>query len=98
MPEQQPIPMNLDPNAYTITNISVGHSEEDFTLQIASGNQLRLYTLSPKHAKPAMMLLQKNIEDYEQKFGKLKTELPTVTNQTETKKFGFNVDEERKEQ
>lgn len=94
MPEPTPIPMNLDPNAYTITNIAISSNEEEIGLQITSGNQLRLYTLSPKHAKRVLLLLQNNLAEYEKKFGELKTELPTINQgQTKKKKFGFEADE-----
>ena len=89
MNEPTPIPMNLDPNAYAISNVSIASSEEDFGITITSGNQVRFYNLSPKHAKRVMLLLQKEVANYETKFGELLTELPTVPNQTEKKTFGF---------
>ncbi len=96
MQDRPHIPMNLDPNAYTITNIIISSNEEEIGLQITSGNQLRLYTLSPKHAKRVLMLLQKNINEYEQKFGELTTELPAINqDQTKKKKFGFESDDNK---
>jgi len=95
--QSQQIPMNMDPNAYTITNMSIIGGDEEIGLQIMSGNQMRMYTVNPKHAKRILMLLQKTIADYEAKFGELQTELPTVNNnQTEAKKFGFQPQEEVK--
>jgi hypothetical protein len=89
MNEPTPIPMNLDPNAYAVSNVSIASSEEDFGITITSGNQVRFYNLTPKHAKRVMLLLQKEVANYEEKFGELLTELPTVPNQTEKKQFGF---------
>ena len=92
MAEPQQIQINLEPNVHTITNINLNPSEEEFILLLMSGNNARQYSLNPKHAKRFSMLLQKSIEEYEQKFGELKTELPKVTNQTEAKKFGFQAE------
>lgn len=97
MAEQQPIQINLEPIAFSVTNVSISHNGEEFAIHMISGNQARLYNINPKHAKRVMMLLQNTIKDYEDKFGELKTELPTVNNQTENKKFGFNIEEERKD-
>jgi hypothetical protein len=95
MANPQQIRVNLDPNQYAITNMGVMSSEEEFGFQITSGNQVRLYSLTPKHAKRVLMLLQQHIEQYEKKFGELKTQLPTVNQtQTEKKKFGFEVTED----
>lgn len=87
--EPTPVPMNLDPNAYAVSNVSIAASEEDFGITITSGNQIRFYNLSPKHAKRVMLLLQKEVANYEEKFGELLTELPTQPNQTDKKQFGF---------
>ena len=95
MPEQQQIQINLEPNVHTITNINLNPGEEEFILLIMSGNNARQYSMNPKHAKRFSMLLQNAINEYEKKFGELKTELPTVNNnQTETKKFGFQADKD----
>ncbi len=92
MAEPQPIQISLEPNVSTITNINLNPGEEEFILLLMSGNNARQYSLSPKHAKRFSMLLQKSIEEYEQKFGELKTELPQVNNQTEAKKIGFSTE------
>ncbi len=92
MAEQQQIQINLEPNVHTITNINLNPTEEEFILMLMSGNNARQYSMNPKHAKRFSMLLQNAIAEYEKKFGELKTELPTVNNQTETKKFGFQAE------
>ncbi len=97
MSEEQTIQINVEPNLIAISGVRVLPTEEEFNLQILSGNMMRQYSMSPKHAKRLSMLLNNSIAEYESKFGELKTELPTVNNQTETKKFGFNVEEERKD-
>ena len=97
MNEPTPVPINLDPNIYTISNVNIGSSEEEFTIQIASGNQLRQYSLSPKHAKRLSLLLVKVLEGYEKTFGTLITQLPEVPKETEKKSFGFTT-EDNKEQ
>ena len=93
MSEPQQIQISLEPNIFTISNINLNATEEEFTLLLMSGSNARQYSLSPKHAKRFSMLLQKSIADYEKQHGELKTELPTITNQTESKKFGFQAQE-----
>ncbi len=95
MNEPTPIPMNLDPNVYAITNVSINSSEEEFAIQIGSGNQIRQFSLTPKHAKRFSMLLNKVVEDYEQKFGQLTTQLPEVPKSEEKKTFGFTQEENK---
>ena len=84
-------PIVIDPNQYALSNISILFDDEQFLFQIASGNQLRNFIASPKHAKRIMLLLQKQVEAYEKKNGELKTELMQKKSQTsETdKKMGF---------
>lgn len=83
--EQKEIKINLDPNVYTIGNINISFDEEQFVFTIFSGNQARRFSVSPKHAKRVFLLLQKQIVDYEKKFGTLETRLPE---KMETKKEG----------
>jgi hypothetical protein len=89
MEEQKRLQINLDPNLYTIGNISVAFDEEQFILTVFSGNQARQFSMSPKHAKRLSMLLEKNIFDYEAKFGKLATKLPEKMETKEDRSMGF---------
>jgi hypothetical protein len=97
MSEQQQVQIPLEPNAYYISGINITPAEEEFVLHIVSGHSARMYTMNPKHAKRVMLLLQGMISQYEEKFGELKTELPAAPNQTQPRKVGFSVDEERKD-
>lgn len=92
MEKQQPqqIHVNLDPNVYAITNLNSAFDEEAFHFIIMSGNQGKQFVANPKHAKRIYLLLKQQIEQYENKFGELKTQLaehPGVT-QSESK-VGF---------
>lgn len=90
--EQQPkqIQLNVDPNAYMITMMNIGFDVEMFHFLIASGNQGRQFTATPKHAKRIYLLLKQQIENYEKQFGEIKTELPQRPQATqEENKLGF---------
>lgn len=90
--EQQPqqIQLGVDPNAYTITSMNMGFDEEMFHFLIASGNQGRQFISTPKHAKRIYLLLKQQIEEYEKKFGELKTQLPQRPQFTQDEKpVGF---------
>lgn len=75
--ETQAIQINLDPNSYAITNVSIASDEEMFHFFITSGNQGRQFTSTPKHAKRIYLLLKQQLETYEKQFGEIKTQLPT---------------------
>lgn len=88
--EQQHIQINLDPNFYLITMMNMGFNEESFNFLITSGNQGRQFVATPKHAKRIYLLLKQQIENYEKKFGEIKTQLPQMPkNTTEKPKVGF---------
>jgi len=88
--EQKQIQINLDPNVYMITMMSMAFNEEHFNFLITSGNQGRQFTATPKHAKRIYMLLKQQVEAYEKQFGEIKTELPQRTQTTqEENKVGF---------
>ncbi len=90
MTEPHPIPMNIEAHINTLTNANIQYSEEDFLFQFDSGNQVRRFMASPKHAKRILLLLQARIGEYEKQFGDIKTELIAKQQQsTEEKKFGF---------
>lgn len=87
--ETQEIKINVDPNVYTITLVNMGFDEELFHFLIATGNQGRQFVAVPKHAKRIYLLLKKMIEQYEGKFGELKTELPKVKENQKSENLGF---------
>jgi len=88
--EPQQIQLNLDPNSYLISMVNMGFDEENFHFLIASGNQGRQFIATPKHAKRIYLLLKKQIEEYEKKFGELKTQLPESPQKTqEETNLGF---------
>ncbi len=93
MNQQQPkqIQVNLDPNIYFITMVNMMSNEEGFNFLITSGNQGRQFTATPKHAKRIYMLLEKQIKEYESKFGEIKTQLPEAPKQSQEpeNKIGF---------
>ena len=88
--EPQQIQISLDPNSYAITNVNIISDEEMFYFSIASGNQMRQFAASPKHAKRIYLLLKQQIETYEQKFSEIKTALPKIQGNTKQEpKIGF---------
>ena len=91
MEKEQQIQINLDPNIYSISNVSIIFNEEDFHFVINSGNQARQFMASPKHAKRIYLLLKQQIENYEKQFEEIKTTLPQrpQTTQQKENKVGF---------
>ena len=88
--EAQQIQLSLDPNSYAITNVNMASDEELFHLMIISGNQGRQFTATPKHTKRIYLLLQKQIEQHEKKFGEIKTQLLEMPkNSKDETKLGF---------
>lgn len=87
--EQKTIQINLDPNLYAISNVSISSDEEQFIFTVFSGNQARNFSSSPKHAKRILMLLEKKISDFEKKYGKLETKLPDKMETKEEGSLGF---------
>lgn len=88
--QQHQIQLNLDPNSYLITMVNMAFNEEFFNFLIASGNQGRQFTATPKHAKRIYLLLKQQIENYEEQYGEIKTQLPQRPQNTqEDNKVGF---------
>ena len=88
--EPQQIQINLDPNAYLMSGVNMGFDEESFHFLITSGNQRRQFSATPKHAKRIYLLLKKQIEEYEKKFGEIKTQLPEMPKTTQQERnMGF---------
>lgn len=55
----------------------IDFDEEIFVINIESGGMIKQrVAYSPKHAKRLLLLLQKKITDYEERFEKIKTDLP----------------------
>ena len=70
--EQKEIKINLDPNLYAVVNVSIAFDEEQFVFTIFSGNQARRFSVSPKHAKRILLLLEKQISEYKKSLEYLK--------------------------
>jgi hypothetical protein len=90
--EVKQIQISVDPNVYSVTNVSIVSNEEDFHFAITSGNQVRQFSASPKHAKRILLLLSQQIEAHEAKFGEIKTQLPKMPQNANSKdetKLGF---------
>jgi len=89
MEEQKTIQVHIDPNLYAATNITIVFDEEQFVFTIFSGNQVRQFFVSPKHAKRILLLLEKQIADYEKKFSALETKLPEKMETKKEELIGF---------
>jgi hypothetical protein len=88
--QQHQIQLNVDANSYYISMMNMRFDEESFHFLIASGNQGRQFTATPKHAKRIYLLLKQQIENYEKQFGEIKTKLPERPQNTqEENKVGF---------
>ncbi|KPJ56378.1 hypothetical protein AMJ49_05045 [Parcubacteria bacterium DG_74_2] len=87
--EQKQIKVNLDPVLYALSNVNIGFNQEVFDFIMASGNQARQFRASPKHAKRIYLLLGKYLSEYENKFGKLETQLPGKIEAATQEKIGF---------
>jgi hypothetical protein len=83
--------INLDPVLYAVSNVNIVFTEEEFVFNVFSGNQVRRFVFSPKHAKRLLLLLEKQIGEYEKQFGKLETTLPEKpgTGKEKEKPLGF---------
>ena len=87
--EAKQVKINLDPVLYALSNVNIGHNEEVFDFLFFSGNQARQFRASPRHAKRIYLLLGKTLEEYEKKFGQLKTQLPEKREAAQDAKMGF---------
>lgn len=76
--QQSQMQINLDPNLYAISNVSILFGEEEFHFLLTSGAQGRQFTATPKHAKRIYLLLKQQIESYEKQFEEIKTQLPNM--------------------
>ncbi len=90
MEKEPQVQINVDPNSYMITMMNMGFDEELFHFLVTTGNQGRQFTATPKHAKRIFMVLKRQIEEYEKKFGEIKTQIPEMPkNTSEEPKVGF---------
>jgi len=87
--EKREVKINLDPVLYALSNVNLRFNEEIFEFLMISGNQARQFCASPKHAKRLYLLLEKNIGEYEKKFGPLQTDLPEEKTSASEEKIGF---------
>lgn len=81
-----------DSGAVYLTNVAVSSTEDDFRLTLASYSASRAFVCSPKHAKRMYLLLKTKIEEYEQRFGQLKTDLPPARKDKEAVRIGFKTE------
>ncbi len=92
MPEEEKkIKVNLDPVLYALSNVNIGFNQEIFDFVMISGNQARQFRSSPKHAKRILLLLEKQIDQYEKKFGLIEAELPQEKEATHDERLGFGL-------
>jgi len=87
--EEKQIKINLDPVLYALSNVNMVFDEEVFDFLMISGNQARQFRASPKHAKRIYLLLGRYLNEYEKKFGELKTQLPEKKETGPEGKIGF---------
>ncbi len=76
---------------HALLNVMMDFDEESFRLLMMSGGPARMYALSPKHAKRILLLLGRQIEQYEKKFGKIEAELPKANKTTSEEEVGFRA-------
>lgn len=80
----------MDPTIYATSLANVSYDEENVNIMLVSGNQGRRFQFSPKHAKRLLLLLQKQIGEFEHRYGEIQTMLPTSVNvATSEQKIGF---------
>jgi len=90
MPEEEKrIKVNLDPILYALSNVNIRFGEEVFDFLLISGNQARQFQTSPKHAKRIYLFLGKLLNEYEKKFGQIKTQLPEKRETGGQEEIGF---------
>ncbi len=67
---------DIDPVDYAAEDFEISFNDESFFINLTSGRSRRVYVLTPKHAKRLLILLKKDIEKFEKKYGDLKTTVP----------------------
>jgi hypothetical protein len=89
---EQQIQIQGDPNLYYLNSASLIFSEEESVITLISGNTGKRYVMSPMHMKRLSLLLNKEVDAYEKKFGKLDTELPKNEHTGEKITPGFKAE------
>lgn len=64
------------------------HNEESFRFIAISGNKGRQFQVTPAHAKRIKMLLEREIEEYEETNGEIEASLPDNGEEKVTESFG----------
>jgi hypothetical protein len=60
-------------------SINIGYTPEFFVMGMSSGNQARIYSLTPQHAKRLAQYLTHQVSEYEKEHGTVKAEwTPTI--------------------
>lgn len=60
-------------------SINVAYTPEFFVVGLLSGNQARIYSLTPQHAKRLAQYLSHQVSEYEKEHGGIKAEwTPTI--------------------
>ncbi len=89
------LPANESDCHYALGSITLSFNDENFYFALHAGRHTRTYVVSPKHAKRIMMLLEKDVREFEERFGELKTELPPNArndiSSTEGRQMGFSI-------
>ncbi|MEA3399302.1 MAG: hypothetical protein U9R00_02195 [Patescibacteria group bacterium] len=70
---QEETQINIDPVLRGLDNISVLSDEMHFKVLMVTGGVGEQYLVSPMHTKQIYLLFKKEIEEYEKKFGEIKT-------------------------
>ena len=55
-------------------NVNIGATPEYFILVLSSGDEQNAYTLTPQHIKRLSQSLAYNVEQFENRYGEIKTE------------------------
>lgn len=85
--------IEMDPAYYAAEVCDISFNEENFYVNMTSGRRGRIYVLTPKHAKRLYLLLKKDLEEYEKKFGELRTGIQKKkphTTASERRSMGFS--------
>ena len=71
--QKEELQINIDPVLRGLDNISLISDEMHFKALMVTGNVAEQYLISPMHAKRISLLFKNEIEEYEKKYGEIKT-------------------------